>query len=88
MQKSEYTYNTFAELFGFISYAIEWNTVPIYYPSSECIVFNKLTIFKNGTLTYKIEEYTYNPKLWPRVRLLLELFKEDNDAIDILYGEE
>ena len=78
----KYDYNTFKELFdSHINYAYE--------PQYGCRLdnedgqfhmwyaeFYKLTIYENGTLDYKGNTETYNPILWPKVKLLVEMLQE------------
>lgn len=101
--KKTYDYPTWNDLFGEITYAHEAQYPPHFgigsKPSSggnykdnnivdvEYITFYKLTLYSNGELEYKGQWSTFNPKLWPRVKLLYKLFEKDS-TIDILYGGE
>lgn len=97
MQKNKYDYPTWNALFSEISYAHESQYSPHFgvgartiegiVTNEEYITFHKLTLYSSGELEYKGQWSTFNPKLWPRVKLLYKLFEKDK-TIDVLYGGE
>lgn len=90
MKKQTYDYNTFKELFDHeIHYAYE-SQYGAYLSSTaiglEYAIFYKLTIFSDGELEYKGRVSTYDPKLWPKVKALVESIQETT-AEKILYKQ-
>lgn len=81
----KYDYNTFKQLFdSHIQYSYEGRHA-CYLDTGdigedglyqECAIFYKLYIYSNGTLNYKGNVQTYNPKLWPKVKALVKMLKE------------
>jgi hypothetical protein len=71
----KYDYNTFKELFDQeIHYAYESQYgVRI---EKDCIIFHKLTLYKDGTLEYKGQYSTFDSRLWSKVKILAELLIE------------
>ncbi len=81
-----YTYNTFKELFDYhIQYAydhqygaylskIEYEVQDI--TATEAATFHKLTIYDIGWLEYKGHWEEYDPRLWAKVKQLVEMLQE------------
>ena len=76
----KYDYNTFKELFdAHIHYAYE----PKYgcaidndeYPC-EYAVFHKLYLNSDGTGSYKTDGFTFDPRLWRKVKAFCKLLEE------------
>ena len=95
MKKTSYDYNTFKELFDSeIHYAYESDYgVHIGIVDSvqtdfdvEFVTFYKLTVFANGTLEYKGQWNTYDPRLWPLVLALGQSLHETK-AEKVLYAK-
>jgi len=76
----KYNYNTFKELFdSHIHYAYEGQYGAHLDDDSytcEYAVFHKLYINSDGTLNYKGHVETYDPRLWPKVKALVEMLQE------------
>jgi len=76
----KYDYNTFKQLFdSHIHYAYEHkHGCSIGDDSHYCeyAVFHKLYINSDGILNYKGNVETYDPRLWPKVKLLVEILTE------------
>ena len=82
----KYDYNTFKDLFdGHIHYAYEGqygaylDKIEDTVQGEVCVeaaTFHKLTIFDIGWLEYKGQYQTYDPRLWPKVKLLAEMLQE------------
>lgn len=96
MKKTSYDYTTFKQLFDSqIHYAYEGPYgVHIGYVGSvgmdmtvHYVSFYKLTVFANGTLEYKGQWNTYDPKLWPKVLALGEML-EETKAEKVLYARK
>lgn len=92
--KKKYDYPTWKSLFSEIQYAHEAQYPPSHGntpyetgSSEEYVSFYKLTIWQRGELEYKGQWSTYDPRLWPKVKLLYKLFEEDG-IVDILYGSK
>lgn len=96
MKKTSYDYNTFKELFDSeIHYAYE-GAYGVYIGTAdfvqmdvdvEFVTFYKLTVFANGTLEYKGQWNTYDPKLWPQVLALGQALHETK-AEKVLYAKK
>lgn len=91
-KKNKYDYNTFKELFDHhIQYAYEPQYGCRYYQHyiADVVVaeFHKLTICDDGTLNYKGNVETYDPRLWPKVKQLVEMLQE-TPAEKILFKPE
>jgi hypothetical protein len=76
----KYTYNTFKELFdSHIQYAYE-GQYGCYTHSDPMrgngATFHKLSIYENGKIEYKGHWEEYDPRLWPKVKLLVEMLQE------------
>lgn len=86
--ENEYNVKTWLELFSEISYAFDRDYKPDFYTQDgiEYISFYKLYLNSKGQASYKVDDWTFDPALWPRVKLLYKLF-EENNAIDVLYGK-
>ena len=89
MAKSKYDYNTFKELFdNEIHYAYEGqygcDIDDIDYGGVEYAHFYKLCLNADGTGSYKTDRFTFDPRLWPKVKALVELLQE-TDAEKILF---
>lgn len=90
----KYTHPTFRHIFNEIMY--DWDS---YYTLKvqkhndvrngnrikEYACVNKLYIYPDGTMQYKIETYTYPKHLWTKVKILARLL-EETDAEKVLYG--
>lgn len=85
----KYTYNTFKELFdSHIQYAYEGQ-----YGASieedggklEVAIFHKLYLDSEGDGQYKTDHFTFDPRLWPKVKALVEMLQE-TPAEKILFG--
>ena len=90
MPKPKYDYSTWLALFSEIQYAHEAQYKPTIgsgLGQCEYITFYKLTIFDNGEMKYKGNYSTYDPSLWPKVKLLYKLF-EEGGIVDVLYGNK
>ena len=87
----KYTYNTFKELFNEIHYAYEDQYGCEVYKGQnntiEVITFHKLTLFDNGTINYKGQVETFDPRLWRYVVALAKMLQETK-AEKILYGKK
>jgi hypothetical protein len=86
----KYDYNTFKELFdAHIHYAYEGQygcSLDTEDHVVECAAFYKLYLNSDGTGQYKTEHFTFDPRLWPKVKLLVELLTE-TPAEKILFKE-
>lgn len=83
-------YNTFADLFeDRIAYSYESAYPPRIRTEKngiEYIDFYKLTLCKTGIGAYKIEQFTFAPHLWPKIKKLAELLQPD-PVEEVLYSE-
>lgn len=81
MSNKRYDYNTFKELFdAHIHYAYEpqygCDVDDLDYGGVEYAHFHKLCLNADGTGSYKTDHFTYDPRLWPKVKLLVEMLTE------------
>lgn len=83
----EYDIVHWKDLFSEIAYAFETPYPPKYWVEDgvEYINFYKLTLTSEGHYSYKAINGLFDPKLWPRVKLVYKTF-EENGPVDILYG--
>jgi hypothetical protein len=89
MGDDEITFYKWADVFSEIGYAHESQYKPEYWKDSgvEYISFHKLTLNSNGEMEYKGQVTRFDPKLWPRVKLVYSTF-EEGGVVDILYGDQ
>ena len=87
---AKYNYMTFKDLFGWITYAYEDKygcSIGKHSDGREYANFYKLTILSDGSCEYKGSYETYDPRLWPKVKQLVEMLQETK-AEKVLYGEK
>jgi hypothetical protein len=80
MSNRRYDYNTFKELFdSHIQYAYEGQygcSLGTEDHNVEYAEFYKLYLNSEGTGQYKVDNFTFDPRLWPQVKLLAEMLTE------------
>ena len=76
----KYDYNTFKELFdAHIHYAYESQygcSLDTEDHDVEYAAFYKLYLNSDGTGAYKEDRFTFDPRLWPKIKLLVEMLTE------------
>jgi hypothetical protein len=89
MGDDEITYYNWNDVFAEIGYAHDSQYKPRYWKegSIEYINFHKLTLTSEGEMEYKGNVTRFDPKLWPRVKLVYSTF-EEGGVVDILYGNQ
>ena len=91
MTKNKYTFTTFKDLYdNWICYAYESQHGAFLGSTAiglEYAMINKLTIYSDGGIEYKGHYDTYDPRLWPKVKALVELLQETK-AEKILFSLE
>lgn len=88
MEEVKYGYPTWADVFGMIQYCYEtqygveyWETAGV-----EFVQVYKGTFSSDGYFEYKGTAETFNPALWPKIKLFAKLF-EEGGTVDVLYGD-
>lgn len=83
-----YDYKTWEDVFEQISYCYE-RQYPVRtgtFNKVEYVTIYKGTFTSNGEFEYKGNVATFDPALWPKIKLFGKLF-ETNGTVDILYGD-
>lgn len=82
-----YDMKTWKDIFDEISYAYESQYEVDYHERDgvEYVTVYKGTFNSNGEYHYKTSYQTFDPALWPKIKLFAKLF-EENGTLDILYG--
>jgi len=86
---TEYDLKTWKEVFAEISYAYESQYEVEYWERNgvEYVTVYKGTFNSDGEYEYKGNTSTFDPALWPRVKLFAKLF-EEGGTVDLLYGDK
>lgn len=85
---TEYNYKTWDELFNFMHYCYEnqYGVDVGIYNGIEYVTIYKGTFTAEGKVEYKGQIDTFDPVLWPKVKLFGKLF-EEGGTVDVLFGD-